>query len=53
MWIVDQGELIDKGACHKGFIWNPSNCECKCYKSYDFSGYLLDYKNCKFKKVSR
>ena len=19
-------ELIDKGVCHKGFIWNPSNC---------------------------
>ena len=22
-------ELIDKGVCDKGFIWNPSNCECK------------------------
>ena len=21
-------ELIDKGGCDKGFIWNPSNCEC-------------------------
>ena len=21
-------ELIDKGVCYKGFIWNPSNCEC-------------------------
>ena len=21
-------ELIDKGVCDKGFIWNPSNCEC-------------------------
>ena len=20
-------ELIDKGACNKGFIWNPSNSE--------------------------
>ena len=20
-------ELIDKGACEKGFIWNPSNCD--------------------------
>ena len=19
-------ELIDKGVCNKGFIWNPSNC---------------------------
>ena len=23
-------ELIDKGVCDKGFIWNPSNCECLC-----------------------
>ena len=21
-------EWIDKGMCDKGFIWNPSNCEC-------------------------
>ena len=21
-------KLIDKGMCNKGFIWNPSNCEC-------------------------
>ena len=21
-------ELIGKGMCDKGFIWNPSNCEC-------------------------
>ena len=25
-------ELIDKGTCDKGFIWNPSNCECECDK---------------------
>ena len=25
-------ESIDKGVCDKGFIWNPSNCECECYK---------------------
>ena len=42
-------ELIDKGVCDKGFIRNPSNCECECYKSCDFSEYL-DYKNCKCKK---
>ena len=42
-------ELIDKEACDKGFIWNPSNCECECYKSCDFSEYF-DYKNCKCKK---
>ena len=42
-------ELIDKGDCDKGFIWNPRNCECKCKKPCDFSEYL-DYKNCKFKE---
>ena len=41
--------MIDKGACDKGFIWNPSNCECEWYKSCGFSEYL-DYKNCKCKK---
>ena len=25
-------ELIDKGACNKGFIWNLSNCKCECDK---------------------
>ena len=42
-------ELIDKGVCIKGFIWNPSNCECECDKSCNISVYL-DYKNCKCKK---
>ena len=42
-------ELIHKGICDKGFILNPSNCECKYYKSCDFSEYL-DYKICKCKK---
>ena len=42
-------KLIDKDATDKGFIRNPSNCECECYKSCDFSEYL-DYKNCKWKK---
>ena len=32
--------------CDKGFIWNPSNCECECDKSCDIGEYL-DYKNCK------
>ena len=41
-------ELIDKGVCVKRFIWNPSNFECQCYESCDFSEYL-DYKNCKCK----
>ena len=22
-----------EGVCDKGFIWNPSNCECECNKS--------------------
>ena len=35
--------------CDKGFIWNPSNCECECDKSCDIGEYL-DYKNCKFWK---
>ena len=40
----DFEELIDKGVCDKGFIWNPRNCECD--KSCDIGGYL-DYENCK------
>ena len=31
--------------CDKGFIWNPSNCECECDKSCDVGEYL-DYENC-------
>ena len=42
-------ELIDKGVCDKGFIWNPSNCECEFDKSCDIGEYL-DYKNCKCRK---
>ena len=42
-------ELIDRGVCDIGFIWDPSNCECECYRSCDFSEYL-DYKNCECKK---
>ena len=41
--------MIDKGECDKGYIWNPPSCECKCYKSCDFSGYL-DFKNCMCKE---
>ena len=32
--------------CDKGFIWNPSNCECECNKSCDTG----DYKNCMCRK---
>ena len=33
--------------CDKGFIWNPSNCECN--KACDVGEYL-DYENCKCRK---
>ena len=42
-------ELTDKGVCDKGFIWNPSNCECECDKSCDIGEYL-DYENCRCRK---
>ena len=42
-------ELIYKGVCDKGFIWNPSNCKCECDKSCNISQYL-DYSDCKCKK---
>ena len=38
--------MIDKEICDKGFIWNPSNCECDCGKLCDVQEYL-DYVNCK------
>ena len=39
--------MIDKGICDRGYICNPSNCECD--KSCDIGEYL-DYKNCKCRK---
>ena len=39
-------ELIDKGECDKGFIFNPSNCECECDKIRGINEYI-DYSNCK------
>ena len=42
-------KLIDKGVCDKGYIWNPSNFECRWYKSCNIGEYL-DYKNCKCRK---
>ena len=39
----------DKGVCDKGFIWNPSNCECEFDKSCNIGEYL-DYSDCKCKK---
>ena len=41
-------ELIAKGICDKGFIWNPSNCDCESDKSCD-AGEYLDYKYCKYR----
>ena len=35
--------------CDKGFIWNPSNCECDCDKACDVSEYLGS-ENCKCRK---
>ena len=37
-------ELVEKGVCDKGFIWNPTNCKYECDKSCDIGEYL-DYKN--------
>ena len=42
-------ELIDKGVWDKGYVWNPSNCECECDKTCDVGEYL-DYENCKCRK---
>ena len=53
-WNKDQSrceckELIDKGVCGKGYIFNPSNCKCEHDKSCHTSQYL-DYLDCKCKK---
>ena len=42
-------ELIDKGLCDKGFIWNPSNCDREFDKACNVREYL-DYENCKCRK---
>ena len=44
--------MIGKGVCDKGFIWNPSNCECD--RSCDI-GEHLDYENyqCREKLVDK
>ena len=42
--------MIDKSICDKRFIWNSSNCEYECEKSYDVWEYL-DYENCKCWKL--
>ena len=35
--------------CDKGFIWNPSNCECEFDRSCDVGRYL-NYEKCKCRK---
>ena len=40
-------ELVDKGVCDKGCIWNLSNCKCEYDKSCNTSQYL-DYLDCRF-----
>ena len=42
-------QRIDKGVCDKGYVWNPSNCECECDKSCNIGEYL-DYSSCKCRK---
>ena len=44
--------MIDKGICDKGFIWNPSNCECVCDKSCDIGEYL-DFENCRKRLIDK
>ena len=41
--------MIDKGEWDKGFIWNPSSCECECDKSC-YVGECLDYESRKYRK---
>ena len=43
-------DLIDKGICDKGFIWNPSNCERECDKPCGIGEYL-DYQNCVYRNT--
>ena len=42
--------MVDNGRYDKGFIWNRSNCECKCDKLCDVGEYL-DCENCKYRKM--
>ena len=41
--------MIDKGVFDKGFVWNPSNCECECDNSCNIVEYL-EHENCKCRK---
>ena len=46
---VNVKNWLTKEYVTKGFIWNPSNCECECDKSWDVGEYL-DYANSKWRK---
>ena len=46
---VNGKKIIDKGVCNKGYVLNPSNCECECDKSCNIGEYL-DYLSCKCRK---
>ena len=46
---VDMKAKTDKGVRNKGFIYNPSNCDCEYDKSCGIGKYL-DYSNCKCRK---
>ena len=42
-------DLINKLACDKEYMWNPSTCSCECEIYYE-TGQYLDYKNCVCRK---
>ena len=44
-----RGELSGKERCDKGFIWNPSDCNCEYDKSCDIREYL-DCKDCECRR---
>ena len=46
---VNAKNWLIKGVCDKGFIRNPSNCECECDKLCDIGEYLV-FENCKCRK---
>ena len=47
--ICECKELIGKGVCDKGFIFNPSNRECECDRSCN-TGEYLDYSDCRCRR---
>lgn len=52
--IINKNEYKNKNkigwsSCEKGYIWDPSTCDCKCYKTCG-TGTQLDFKNCACKE---